>query len=221
MKLALESQGTLARIWAKRGTRPRIKRDRRFTWAYLFGAICPARGTGAALVMPTVSIDAMNKHLVEISKCASVSAIALMILDGAGWHGSPRLVVPDNIVLRPLPPYAPDQNPIDPSAEAMGRAARLWHHRRFMQWIELPHEPLLMIWAVPPEPRRRDRPESGWSGLRWFDKLTMRERVKLAGRRDGSRRGAEAVEEIGTWPKSAPAAFGELADRGDKNRTDD
>jgi hypothetical protein len=101
-------QGTLTRIWAKRGTRPRIKRDRRFTWAYLFGAICPARGTGAALVMPTVSIEcrlaqlaaahcarqhrapatsalrsgAMNKHLAEISQCVSVSAIALLILDG-------------------------------------------------------------------------------------------------------------------------------------------
>jgi transposase len=145
MKPVLESQGTLTRIWAKRGTRPCIKRDRRFTWDYRFGAICPARGTGAALVMPTVSIDAMNKHLVEISKCVSVSAIALMILDGAGWHGSPRLVVLDNIVLLPLPPYAPDLNPMDPSAEAMRRAARLWHHRRFMQLMELPHEPLLMI----------------------------------------------------------------------------
>src|SRR3982074_2523925 len=67
-------QGTLTRIWARRGPRPRIKRDRRFTWAYLFGAICPARGTGAALVMPTVSIEAMNKHLAEISQCVSVSA---------------------------------------------------------------------------------------------------------------------------------------------------
>ncbi|MGH6853100.1 MAG: transposase [Methylocella sp.] len=108
-------QGTLTRIWAKRGTRPRIKRDRRFTWAYLFGAICPARGTGAALVMPTVSIDAMNKHLAEISQCVSLGAIALLILDGAGWHGSPRLVVPDNIVLLPLPPHAPEPNATDPS----------------------------------------------------------------------------------------------------------
>jgi len=29
-----------------------------------------------ALVMPVVSIDAMNQHLAEISKCVSVSAIA-------------------------------------------------------------------------------------------------------------------------------------------------
>jgi hypothetical protein len=104
-------QGTLTRIWAKRGTRPRIRRDRRFTWAYLFGAICPARRTGAALVIPTVSIEAMNKHLAEISKCVSVSANAPLILDGAGWHSSPQLIVPENIVLMPLPPYAPD----DPS----------------------------------------------------------------------------------------------------------
>ena len=106
-------QGTLTRIWAKRGTRPRIKRDRRFTWAYLFGAICPARGTGAALVMPTVGIEAMNQHLAEISTCVSLSAIALLILDGAGWHSSPHLIVPENIVLIPLPPYAPELNSVE------------------------------------------------------------------------------------------------------------
>jgi putative transposase len=67
-------------------------------------------GTGAALVMPVVSIEAMNQHLAEISTCVSLSAIALRILDGAGWHGSPRLAVPENIVLLPLPPYAPELN---------------------------------------------------------------------------------------------------------------
>jgi hypothetical protein len=51
-----------------------------------FGAICPARGTGVAVVMPEVGIDAMNKHLAEISQSVSVSATALLILDGAGWH---------------------------------------------------------------------------------------------------------------------------------------
>ena len=106
-------QGTLTRILAKRGTRPCIRRDRRFTWAYLFGAVCPARGTGAALVMPTVSVEAMNKHLAEISQCVSVSAIALLILDGAGWHSSPQLIVPENIVLMPLPPYAPELNSVE------------------------------------------------------------------------------------------------------------
>ena len=106
-------QGTLTRMWARRGSRPRAKKDHRFTWAYLFGAVCPARGVGAAIVMPDVNIEAMNAHLAEISRAVAVGAIAVLILDGASWHTSPRLRLPDNIVLLPLPPYAPELNPIE------------------------------------------------------------------------------------------------------------
>jgi len=60
--------------------------------------------------MPTVNIDVMNMHLAEIGRCVGTGAIALLILDGAGWRHSSRLVVPDNIVLMPLPPYAPELN---------------------------------------------------------------------------------------------------------------
>jgi transposase len=106
-------QGTLTRIWARRGTRPRAMRDHRFTSAYLFGAVCPDRGTGAAVIMPYVNTEAMNVHLAEISRCVSVGAIALLILDGASWHISPKLKIPDNIALLPLPPYAPELNPVE------------------------------------------------------------------------------------------------------------
>ena len=88
-------------------------RDRRFEWAYLFGAICPERGTGAAIIMPEVNVAVMDEHLAEISRRVSVGAIALLVLDGAGWHSSPRVKVPANIVLLPLPPYAPELNPME------------------------------------------------------------------------------------------------------------
>jgi hypothetical protein len=52
----------------------------------LFGAICPQRGAGAAIVMPEVNVEATNEHLAEISRRVSVGCIALLILDGAGWH---------------------------------------------------------------------------------------------------------------------------------------
>ena len=61
-------QGTLTRIWARRGTRPRAPRDTRYQWAYLFGAVCPARGTAAGLVLPCVNTAAMNAHLAEIAR---------------------------------------------------------------------------------------------------------------------------------------------------------
>ena len=41
-------QGTLTHIWAKRCSRATAA-----TVAYIFGAVCPARGTSAALVLPT------------------------------------------------------------------------------------------------------------------------------------------------------------------------
>lgn len=106
-------QGTLTRIWAKRGTRPRAVRDHRFTSAYLFGAVCPERGTGAAVIMPKVNLEAMMEHLAEISRCVGVGAIAVLVLDGASWHSSAKLIVPDNIVLLPLPAYSPELNPAE------------------------------------------------------------------------------------------------------------
>jgi hypothetical protein len=102
--------GTVTRVWARRGSRPRAKKDHRFTWAFLFGAACPERGIGAAVVMPEVNIEAMNEHLAVISGAVTPGAIAVVVLDGAGWHASPRLRVPDNIALLPLPPYAPELN---------------------------------------------------------------------------------------------------------------
>ena len=38
--------------WARKGSRPRAIHDQRTQSTYLFGAVCPERGTGAALVLP-------------------------------------------------------------------------------------------------------------------------------------------------------------------------
>jgi len=65
--------------------------------------------------MPSVSIEALNQHLAEISQSVSLGAIALPVLDS-----SPRLVVPANIVLLPLPPDAPELN----STENIGEYLR-------------------------------------------------------------------------------------------------
>ena len=117
-------QGTLTRIWAARGTRPRAPRDTRYKWAYIFGAVCPERGATAALVMPHADTAAMNAHLVEISRTVAAGAHAILVLDGAGWHGSKALRVPENITLLLLPPYAPELNPVE-NVWAYLRANRL------------------------------------------------------------------------------------------------
>jgi hypothetical protein len=47
----------LTRVRAKRGSRPRVPRGTRYQWAYLFGAVCPARGVAAGLVLRFVDLD--------------------------------------------------------------------------------------------------------------------------------------------------------------------
>ena len=104
-------KGTLTRIWGKRGTRPRMKRDQRHTSAYIFGAVCPSRDKGVALVLPQVDIPMMNLHLAEIAKAVPEGIHAVVIIDGAGWHlEGGELVVPRNISLLKLPPYSPELN---------------------------------------------------------------------------------------------------------------
>jgi transposase len=107
-------QGSLTYIWGKQGTRPAAPRDQRYDWAYIFGAVCPARGVGAALVLPDANAEAMNLHLNEISRHVTPGAHAVVLLDGAGWHqlgGVLRL--PHNISLLHLPPYSPELNPVE------------------------------------------------------------------------------------------------------------
>jgi transposase len=106
-------QGTLTRVWAKRGARPRGVRDTRYEWAYIFGAVCPDRAATAGLVLPYANTEAMNAHLAEITRTVAPGAHAVLVLDGAGWHGGKDLVVPGNITLITLPPYAPELNPIE------------------------------------------------------------------------------------------------------------
>jgi len=55
----------------------------------------------------------MQCHLDEIASQVTPGAHAVLILDQAGWHTSKKLHVPGNITLLPLPPRAPELNPVE------------------------------------------------------------------------------------------------------------
>jgi len=54
----------------------------------------------------------MNVFLAELSQEYSSDKLAL-IMDGAGWHKSSDLKVPENIKIFFLPPYSPELNPVE------------------------------------------------------------------------------------------------------------
>ena len=111
--MRLGQKNGLVRQWARTGTRPRQPKDQRYQSAYLFGAIGPARGAGAAVVMPKANADAMQRHLDEISRQVHRDSHAVLMLDRAGWHTAGKLTVPGNITLLFLPPRSPELNPTE------------------------------------------------------------------------------------------------------------
>ena len=112
-EMRLGQKNPHTRRWARRGSRPVAIQDLRTASAYLFGAICPQRGTGAAVVMPHANTEAMQVHLDEIAAAVSPGAQGVVLLDQAGWHTTPKLRIPANGSLLPLPPRSPELNPVE------------------------------------------------------------------------------------------------------------
>ena len=86
--------GRTGRVRFERGVRPRGLKDMRHQAASTFGAICPARDTGVALVMPDASTEAMQALLQELSTSLPPDRHAVLVMDRAGWHTGYRLVWP-------------------------------------------------------------------------------------------------------------------------------
>ena len=102
----------LVKDGAKRGTRPSAPHDQRTSSAYIFGAICPAEGKGAGLVLPSCNSEAMALHLGEISLAvapARTPSLFLIRRDGMSRRGFPSPTTSRSC----LPPKSPELNPVE------------------------------------------------------------------------------------------------------------
>jgi len=106
-------QGSLTRMWALKGTRPRVVRQQQFRYTYIFGAVCPARDEAVGLVLPYANTDTMTIHLEHISAKVPKGRHAVIVLDQAGWHTTKKIKQFDNITLMPLPAASPELNPTE------------------------------------------------------------------------------------------------------------
>ena len=81
-------------------------------YTYAYGAVSLPSGQWDSLILPRVDSICMQVFLDEIAIRYPAEKI-LMVLDGAGWHRSGELKLPDNLKLLPLPPYSPELNPVE------------------------------------------------------------------------------------------------------------
>lgn len=104
-------QGSRTRVWAPKGTRPRVVKQQQFLCQYIFGAVCSSQKSCAAIVVPCANHQALEKRLEEISFHIPSGRHAVVVMDRAGWHTKSSLKVPPNISILYLPPYSPELNP--------------------------------------------------------------------------------------------------------------
>tara|TARA_E500000178_G_C16913419_1_gene703750 strand:+ start:607 stop:1209 length:603 start_codon:yes stop_codon:yes gene_type:complete len=116
-------QGSLTRIWAPKGTRPRKVKQQQFISTYIYGSACAATGESFGLVLPYTNTDVMRLYLSNFSAQIRPQRHVALLMDNAGWHTAKDLDIPDNITLIPLPPYSPELNPME----------QVW------EWIKLNH----------------------------------------------------------------------------------
>ena len=71
-EMRVGQKNSLVYQWARKGSRPRQPKDQRYENAYVFGAVCPSRDTGVALIMPQADTEAMQAHLEAIGRAAGI-----------------------------------------------------------------------------------------------------------------------------------------------------
>lgn len=106
-------QNTTSKIWAKKGTRPRVVKQQQFLSTHIFGAVCPATGQTEAIIAPYLSKDIMKQHLQLISDATPCGRHAVVIVDRASWHMGNVGEGIKNVSVIPLPPYSPELNPVE------------------------------------------------------------------------------------------------------------
>ena len=123
-------KGTITRVWAPKGSRPRAVRQIRYTSLYVLVAVCVSTGVASALIMPELNAGVLHVFLEQMSRELPAGVHAVLIWDGAGYHTSGDLAVPSNISLILLPPYSPELNPVE----------NLWHYLRAHHWSNRPYQ---------------------------------------------------------------------------------
>lgn len=113
-------QGTLTNVWARRGSRPVAVKQTKYEWVYLYAAVEPSTGESAALVAPNVNTGTMNEFFKILAEERKDGEQFVVVMDGAGWHKSKGLELPEGVTVLLLPPYSPELNPVE----------NLWHYLR-------------------------------------------------------------------------------------------
>ena len=124
----------IRRCWAPKPLRPLCQAMLSREYAYAYAAVDVQTGQLDTLVLPHVNTPCMQVFLDELAHRYPHDNL-ILVLDGAGWHRSKTLTVPSNLLLLPLPAYAPELNPVEHVWDDLRE--KQFHHRVFPHFVAL------------------------------------------------------------------------------------
>lgn len=112
--------------WCPPGARPLVAKQLVREYVYAYAAVAPELGQMTTLVLPYANTQirksaggglprrasVMNLFLEQVS-VEFANYFIVMQVDGAAWHRSQELVIPENIRLLFQPAHSPELNPVE------------------------------------------------------------------------------------------------------------
>lgn len=114
----VQDEGRFGRVnipkstWAPLGIRPNVAKQVVRQSFYVYSAVAPHLGKISSLILPYGNTEMMNLFLKNVALEFQDNEIVMQV-DGAGWHRSKNLKIPDNIHFILQPPYSPEVNPVE------------------------------------------------------------------------------------------------------------
>ncbi len=105
----------LKRVWTLPGQRPLAPVEPRYEWRYLVAFAQPSSGRTLWQLATGVSTEIFAVELAAFAQAvgAGPRKQIILVLDGAGWHTSLDLCVPEHVHLLFLPAHSPELQPCE------------------------------------------------------------------------------------------------------------
>lgn len=100
------------RVITAKGIKPIGKYKHSYLYKWLWGSFSPITGESFCMTTDGVSKDLFIKYLEDFSQ-HKPEELKIIVIDNAAFHSTKDIVLPENIVLMPIPPYCPELNPAE------------------------------------------------------------------------------------------------------------
>lgn len=100
------------RVVTAKGIKPIGKYKHSYLYKWLWGSFSPITGESFCMTTNGVCKDLFIKYLEDFSK-HKPQELKIIIIDNAAFHSTKGIILPQNIVLMPIPPYCPELNPAE------------------------------------------------------------------------------------------------------------